>query len=324
MSAKTDQEQQTEEAIRAALAPRLAMAKTRQEKSREAATVLFFGYGIYPSAKTVHGYTQHGSLTDINADLREFWTDLREKTRVKIDAPALPDELLAQFSQSLVSIWDLAMGKAQATLDGERQEVHGKVAIAHRQVEDSNRLRQVAEDRVQSIEVELREERERRVEAERRAEAQATEITGLQDAVAAARRQVDAEMAARREAEQQFSRDLSEERTNRKRESETFDREIKFAKMQTDTARTAEKDALARLATEKSARDVEVAIYRQRVSQSEELVVSTRMELADYKGRCSGLEGRVADLHDRIKNLSKGTSVRPAAKNAVKRKTLRR
>lgn len=324
MSAKTDLEQRTEDEIRTSLSPRLAVALTRQEKTREAATFLFFNHGIYPSAKTVLGYTRLGSLTDINADLREFWSDIREKSRVKLDAPALPDELLAQFSQSLVGIWDLAINKAETVLDGERQEAHGKVALAQRQVEDGNRLRQEAEDRVQSINVELREERDRRGETEKRAEAQAAEISGLQDAVVAARRQVEVEMAARREAEQQFSRDLSEERASRKREAETFDREIRFAKIQTDAARMAEKDALARLEAEKLAREAEVGAYRQKAIKSEELAVSTRMDLADYKGRCIGLEGRVTDLHDRIKNFTKGGSVRPISRSpSIKRKTLR-
>ena len=323
MNAKTDIEKRTEEEIRATLAPRLAAAKTRQEKTRETATLLFFQYGIYPSAKVVHGYTQHGSMTDINGDLREFWSELREKTRVKIEAPMFPDAVNALFSDALAKVWELAMDKAHAALDGERQEAAEQVAQAQREAQEADRMRRIAEDDAESSERELRQERERRETAEKKVEAQTAEIEALQSSLAKWQAQAESEAKARQEAQEQFSRDLEAERAAHQRDTEMFEGEIKFAKMQIEAARSTERELREQLKEEKANKEMELISYRQRANRAEEALGATRMELAELKGKNEGLEGRLAELQNRVRELAKA-GVRPTIKPTVKRRTLRR
>lgn len=323
MSAKTDIEKRTEEEIRAALAPRLVAAKTRQEKTRETATLLFFGHGIYPSAKTVHGYTQHGSLTDINGDLREFWSDLREKTRVKIKAPMLPDEVVDLFSDALARVWELSTDKAHAALDGERQEAAEQVAQAQREAHEADRMYRIAKDDAETSKSELRQERERRETAEKKVEAQAAELEALRSSLAKWQQQAEAAAEARQEAEERFSRDLEAERSARQRDTEMFDGEIKFAKMQIDAARGTERELREQLKNERASREEELASYRQRANRAEDSLGAARLELAELKGRYEGLEGRFSELQERFKGLVKG-SAKGVAKIAMKRRSLRR
>jgi predicted nucleic acid-binding Zn-ribbon protein len=319
-----DIEKQTEDTIRAALAPRLAAAKTRHEKTRETATLLFFQYGIYPSAKVVHGYTQHGSMTDINTDLREFWNDLRERSRVKIEAPMFPDAVTAMFSDALAKVWELAMDKAHAALDGERQEAADQVAQAQRDAYEAQRMRQIAESDAQSREYELRQERNRREVAEKKIDVQAAEIDALQSSLVQWQAQAEAEAQARKAALEQFSRDLESERAARQRDNEMFEGEIKFAKMQIEAARSTERDLREQIKEDKASKDVELAAYRQRASRAEDALGAARIELAEIKGRYAGLEERIVELQARIRELAKG-SPRPAAiKPAAKRRLLRR
>lgn len=323
MNAKTEIEKRTEEEIRATLAPRLAAAKNRQEKTRETATLLFFQYGIYPSAKVVHGYTQHGSMTDINGDLRDFWNDLRERSRVKIEAPMFPEPVANLFSDALAKVWELAMDKAHVALDGERQEAAEQVAQAQREAHESDRMRRIAEDDAEASQSELRQEREKRETAEKKVEAQAAEIEALQSSLAKWQAQAEAEAKARQEAQEQFSRDLEAQRAAQQRDAEMFEGEIKFAKMQIEAARSTERELRDQLKEEKTSKELELTSYRQRANRAEEALGATRMELAELKGRYEGLEGRHAELQERLKGLAKAGS-RPVVKSPAKRRSLRR
>lgn len=306
MSTRDELEQRLDAEIRATLAPRLAAALSRQEKTREAATVLFFGHGIYPSAKTVHRYTQHGSLTDINADLRAFWRDLREKGRVRLDTPTLPAEVTELFSDGLAKLWELAMDKAQAALEAEREDAAEQVAQAQREAAEAERLRRLVESDAEASEMELRQERERRERAEQRAEAQAAELDALQAALTQWQAQAEAEAKARQAAEERFSGDLAAERAARQRDTDMFDGEIQFAKLQIEAARSEGRELREQLRAEKASKELDLASYRQRASRAEAVLSETRQALAELSGRHEALEQRLAELQGRLKALAKG------------------
>ena len=306
-----------------ALAPRLAPLTTRQEMVREAAATLFFGHGIYPSAKTVLAYIKHGSMSDINNDLREFWSELREKSRIKIEAPMFPDAVNALFCNALAKVWELAMDKANAALDGERQEAADLVAQAERKAEDADRKRLIAESDAAECESEMRQERERRESADQKIEAQAAEIGVLQSSLAKWQSQAESEAKARQEAEKQFSADLGAERAANQRNIEILDGEVKFVKMQIEVARSTERDLRDQLKEEKANKEIELAAYRQRANRAEEELGTTRIELAGIKGRFEGIENRNTELQERLKGLAKRTQ-NSGVKPIAKRRSLRR
>ena len=64
----------------------------RADLTREAATLLFLRYGIYPSATVVHSYTRLGSLTDINSDLKNFWQRMEDGGRKSFRREELKEE----------------------------------------------------------------------------------------------------------------------------------------------------------------------------------------------------------------------------------------
>lgn len=311
------------EGIKSALAPRLAAAGSRKEKTREAASVIFFTFGIHPSAKTVREFTQHGSLTDINEDLREFWADLRTKTRVKIDAPMLPSDLSELFSDGLAKVWELAADKAHSSLDGERKEAAESIDLAQRSAFEAKRQQHVAEEDAEASRLELREERERRSQAEGRLVAQEAEIVALQDALATWQNQAEASSRARQESEERFARELDAERVLRRREADMFEGDIKFAKMQIDEARTNERELRARLKAENEAAELELVAYRQRANRSEEALGLVRLEFAELQARYQGLELRFSDLSERVKKAGKVVARSHGLPDIRRRRTLR-
>lgn len=208
------------------------------------------------------------------------------------------------------------MEKARTALDGERQEAAERVAQAQREAHEAERMRQIAEDDAKESESELRLERDRRETAEKKVEAQAAEIEALQNSLAQWQEKAGAEAKARQDAEERFSRDLEAERSARLRDTEMFEGEIKFAKMQIEAARSNERELRDLLTQTRASRDTEVAIYRQKATQAEETMNAVRVELAELKGRFLALQEKTSEQQTKTRRNIPARAV-------MKKKTLR-
>ena len=306
------------------LLSRLPPDAPRKLKSRLATAFLFFEHGIYPSAKVVREYIQQGSLTDINKDLREFWQELREKSRVQIDAPSLPPDLLAGFGDGLSKLWELALGKAQVELEAFRQEAAESVAQSQLEVQAAVREQRRAEEDLAELDLELRQERERREQAEIRVEAQGAEMDALKSSLAKWQQQAADESAARLAAEERFSRELEVERAERRLEAERFNGESRFAKIQIDKARTEARELREQMNALSSSKEVELTTYRQRLNKAEEARGAAILELAELKGRLRAMEQQLVTLQEsRLKAQAERPRPPSRMKPLVKRRTLR-
>lgn len=302
---------------------RLPGTATRKDKTRLVASLLFLEHGIYPSAKVVLDHTRQGSLTDINRDLREFWSDLRERLSAKVSAPFLPQDLLDRYAQALSGIWDLALSNAKDELQQQRIEAAEAVKQAQAETADALRRMELAENHAREITLQKEEESERRQAAEMRVQALTTENEGLQSALTQWREKLDFEARARQEAEQQFSRDLEAERAERQREVERFAGEIRFSKLQIDQARISEKELRNQLDAALKSKELDLITYRQRASMAEEALAASRLELAQMAGQLKVLESNFAEALLKPKELLVRSSPRLASKPLIKRKKLR-
>ena len=136
--------------------------------------------------------------------------------------------------------------------------------------------------------------------AETLTEAQAAEIDALHASLAQWQRQSAIEAQARQDAEERFSRDLEAQRAQHRHEAEMFSGEVRFAKLQIEAARSAERERL----------------------QAEEALGTARLELAEIKGQSSALEERLAEMQQRLKDVAKSGG-KAVVRTAIKRGTLR-
>lgn len=96
--------------------------KTR-ELYREVCALMFFRYGITPTANRLYQLVHRGSMGTPTAVLAEFWTDLREKSRVRIEHADLPEDLRGAAGELIGALWSRATAAAQASLATLRDEV---------------------------------------------------------------------------------------------------------------------------------------------------------------------------------------------------------
>src|ERR1700676_3559052 len=129
----------SQEAALAAVIERLKAAhpKTR-ELYRAVCALLFFRCGITPTANRLYQLVKRGSMGTPTDVLAEFWRALREKSRVRLERPALPPDLQAVAGDLVAALWDKSTAAAHAALeelrvdlDAEREAGHAAIAAAH-------------------------------------------------------------------------------------------------------------------------------------------------------------------------------------------------
>ncbi|CAE6870432.1 hypothetical protein R69658_08125 [Paraburkholderia aspalathi] len=162
-----------EQALQADIAALRDRCADTRELYREVCALLFFRYGITPTANKLYSLVRKGSMNTPADVLNQFWQDLRNKTRVKIDHPDLPDAMKQVAAEAVLTIWRAASETATAELAALRAEArhqtHEADAVRDQAAADLNVVRQA----VAATQAEL--------------EATRTQLAGMRDALAADR-----------------------------------------------------------------------------------------------------------------------------------------
>ncbi len=192
-----------------------------QDLYREVCTLLFFRLGITPTANKLYQLVHKGSMSAPAEALSKFWDDLRQKSRVRIEHPDLPDELKVVAGDLVATLWSKAQASAQDNFTAYRTESHAtateaKVALAkaeieretiHKELENSRHLLAQARDHIQALEQNLATERTVKSSLEEQLEKMRGDRTELQHALELARRDFSVELG-----KLQASVQLAEER----------------------------------------------------------------------------------------------------------------
>lgn len=97
---------------------------------REVCGLLFFRYGITPTASKLYQYVRKGSMSAPADALTKFWDELRSKARVQIDHPDLPEALKVAAADAVQTLWGQATELARMELAGVRVEAQAESAKA--------------------------------------------------------------------------------------------------------------------------------------------------------------------------------------------------
>ena len=112
----------TEAQIQADIALLREQITDTQELYREVCVVLFFRHGITPTANKLYQYVRKGSMSAPAEALAKFWENLREKSRIRIEHPDLPDALKTAAGDLVATLWTQAQDAAEATFASLRSE----------------------------------------------------------------------------------------------------------------------------------------------------------------------------------------------------------
>jgi hypothetical protein len=210
--------------------------KTR-ELYREVCALLFFRFGITPTANRLYQLVRRGSMSTPTQVLGEFWTELREKSRVRIGHPDLPAELQAAAGELVATLWTRSTASAQGALDALRAEVEAEQSAARNEVTSLQAELALTETAL-----------EQRTAALLAAQVRIQELEQAQAAGEATRRALEAEIPRQQGEIGARDRALVQSRADFSRE---FDKLRSSAELAEERLRAAEKRALVEIERER-------------------------------------------------------------------------
>lgn len=289
-----------------------------RELYREVCALLFFRFGQTPTANRLYQLVKRGSMGTPAAVLGEFWAELREKSRVRIEHPDLPADLGAAAGELVATLWTRATASAQAELDALRAEVEAQRTEAERRIEaargELGRTETALEQRTATLlaaQVEVRELEKAQAEGHAARQALDTEIARLK-AEAAAR---DRELEKVREG---FSRDLEKLRETAERTEERLRATEKRALLEIDHERGAAVKLQKELDEATKRVDRRDAEHRRAVDALQAQVGDVRQQAGMLQGRLEAMQAAHAALQSELSATRRATtpSARPRAASA--------
>ncbi len=264
--------------------------KTR-ELYREACALLFFRFGLTPTANRLYQLVKRGSMSTPTAVLGEFWAELREKSRVRIDHPDLPVDLQAAAGELVATLWTRSTASAQAALDALRVEVEAEKGAA--------------QDAVMSLQADLARTEtalEQRTSALLAAQVRIQDLEQAQAAGEATRRALETDIARQQDEISARDRALTQARADFSGE---LDKLRASAELAEERLRAAEKRALLEIDRERSIsarlqKELDAAIRRTEQGEARHRgeLRTLQAQLADARHQAGVVEGNLAALRD--------------------------
>lgn len=265
-----------------------------QDLYREVCTVMFFRYGLTPTANRLYQLVRKGSMSAPAEALAKFWSQLRERSRVTIEGADMPESLRAGAGELLTALWRQAQDAANASLATLRDEAEARMAAAARKEESAGA-------RIAALEAELTVGREA-VAAAREELAALRHQLGTSEAVAEKLRQrVD---EARKELNEQHAWFKTVERDH----AATLDRVRLQVQGERDAAVAAHRQAVLEREREQAA-----AGRLQRALDGEREAAVAAAER--HRAELHGLQSQLAGLHQRIGMLDGSATAASAARD---------
>ena len=147
---------------------------------REVCVLLFFRYGITPTANKLYQYVRKGSMSAPAEALNKFWLELRDKSRVRIDHPDLPDELKEATGNFVGDLWLQAQAAAQTNFSIQIVEMDEKIAQAQNEAQSDRDARENIEDELKSTRAKLENALQQLAESEKNHAVDISTLRGIE------------------------------------------------------------------------------------------------------------------------------------------------
>lgn len=183
-----------------------------QDLYREVCVVLFFRHGITPTANKLYQLVRKGSMSAPAEALSRFWETMREKSRIRIEHPDVPDALRDVAGELVGALWQRAQATAQEGLAQLRAQAQAQVQTAEAAAQAATQRAQESEAALQVVQQKLQLLQQQWTDSQ-------TDLGRAQGMVSALQRQVDAAVTQHRElqegfgaAQQRFTHELEQQR----------------------------------------------------------------------------------------------------------------
>lgn len=257
---------------------------------REACVLLFFRHGITPTANKLYGLVRKGSMSAPAHALDAFWRDLREKSRVRIESPDIPEGLLESAGEMVSALWRQAQVDATNNFAHRLEEVEEKVSASNRSAESVAKHNVGLEAEIEALKAKLAESEKVAAEIEKNRLADTRIFAAQEEALKTLLNERDRLAQSLEESRKTFSQDLEKMNVSMRKAEEQY--------------RVLEKKALLEL--EKGRQD---AIKLEKTNSALRSAAKVeqdrfRKENASLQNTISGLSEKIGNLTGRLSELS--------------------
>ncbi|WP_420473703.1 DNA-binding protein [Noviherbaspirillum sp. ST9] len=257
-----------------------------QDLYREVCVLLFFRYGITPTTNKLYQLVRKGSMSAPAEALNKFWEDLRDKSRVRIEHPDLPESLKTAAGELVAALWSSAQGAAQEGLATLRSEAQAQVAEARLAQATAEADRNTAQASHALVSQALEQAHTRIGELEQALAARDATIAALEGQLQSARGENAGLLQKLDDARRDFSLELEKLRSAASLAEERFRASETRALMEIDRERTAASKLLKEMEGLRS--HAEQAGERHRTE-----LAALQEQLGNYRQRAGELEGNL-------------------------------
>lgn len=206
---------------------------------RETCALLFFRYGITPTANKLYQYVRKGSMSAPAEALSKFWDELRDKSRVRVERTDLPEEIKTAAGELVAKLWSEAQSASELGFAEAKQELEGTAKSANEHTAAIKlELTQLQEEyrRAQALLAELEGARQA---LQQEASADNARIEGLNQQLDVADRKIQQLEKALVDARKDFAGELDKTRQALKNSEERCQASEARALLEIDRERTA-------------------------------------------------------------------------------------
>lgn len=279
-----------------------------QDLYREVCALLFFRYGTAPTANKLYQLVRKGSMSAPAEALNKFWTDLREKSRVRIEHPDLPDSLKTAAGDLTATLWTAAQAAAAESLAILRSEAQGAVTEA-----------KASQEAAQSqLATALENEEKRRLEVESLKQ----DLAQLQQQLAAERALRESAHSQLEKAQTDFASHLEAQESARRYFAEEMEKLRTAAQLDKERSASVERRYLQEIDRERQTAvkvQKELDHTRQEASRDQERqradLATLQTQVGDLRQQLGSLEGRLHSTsleRDQLANELKSAQVQHA------------
>jgi hypothetical protein len=277
----------------------------RRELSLHACKRLFFDLGIRPSAAAVRELTQTGSASDIPKDIDYFWERIRDASRVRIGAGAIPQGLEEKAGELLGALFEHALAEAKLTLEDERKQFSDALELTKSTVREAEIRQDVANEALRRSEARAQEALERVRFLESQISLSAAQRTSNEDALQKTVLRLETERA-------RLQQQLDTERATNASLRERIDALHQELRQSTEHYAAQIKDAISEAERRVKPMLVELdslrtmaATYQAGIRDASRKEFDFIQQLSAAKGRADRLEAQVREQSDEIDALTR-------------------
>ena len=287
-----------------------ARAQDTQDLYREVCALLFFRYGITPTANKLYQYVRKGSMSAPAEALSRFWEELREKSRVRIEHPDLPEEVRAAAGDLVASLWKQAQAGAGESLQVFREEANATVHEANVARAAAAEKLALAQKEIDQYRLAAERDQIQIRDLERELSAAGASNAALIAQLTESRQQISALEASLAAARKDFAVELEKTREALQRSEERCEGTERRALLEIDRERTAVTRIQKELAQAQERQLESTESHRAEITRIQSEIGELRQKLGSTEGTMQELRALNGQLALQIQTLTTEASAR--------------